>query len=87
MLEVPESWNICQGGLHTESGASLKEKYAEGRKARSSSRLSPRTLGMMLRDLEFALLGLCLALVQVSLTLPSFLHSGMAMTILCATVR
>lgn len=42
---------------------------------------------MMLRDLEFALLGLCLALVQFSLTLPSFLHSGMAMNILCATVR
>lgn len=87
MLEAPESWNICQGELPTESGTSLKEKYAEVRKASSSSRLSPRTLGMMLRELEFALLGFCLALVQFFLTLPSFLHSRMAMNILCATVR
>lgn len=87
MLEVPKSWNICREELPTESGARLKEKYAEGRKARNSSRLSPRMLGMMLRDLEFALLGFCVALVQFFLALPSFLHSGMAMNILCATVR
>jgi hypothetical protein len=84
MLEMPESWYICQGKLQT--GYEISPR---GRSMLQSTKMKRhRDLKSLLasdlkkKSLEFALLVLRVALVQCFLIILFFLHFRMLMDIL-----
>jgi hypothetical protein len=70
MLEMPEFWDNCPGALQTGSGSLPRERRVlQLEKLERQGRLSPLTSDTEQKDLEFALLGFGLALVQYFLTM------------------
>ena len=84
MLEMPEFWDNCPGALQTGSGSLPRERRVlQLEKLERQGRLSPLTSDTEQKDLEFALLGFGLALVQYFLTMLPFLCFRTVIYILC----
>lgn len=86
MLEMPKSHENLPGGggvLHTGSGTGPKERSRlQATKLEGRSHLSPLISDIKLQDLEFALLGLGLALICIYSICPHFFLSGMVIDVL-----
>ena len=82
MLEMPESWDTCQGELLTGSGTSPRERSVlqSTKEVKGVGDLkSALTSDMEMQSLEFAQLVFGLALVQYFLSMLPSLCFGMVM--------